>query len=273
MMSSQPIILCANQRSGTTALGQALESQKRVTSFAEIFMTSEYHVTEIPSNYFYWMSKYRKKNIGFYRRGEVTRYIGEYFDYLSKLSGTDYFLVDIKYDQWSYVVGESNNIFYPPVLLSYFINRGYPIVHLIRDNLFEQYLSIKYANAVGESHYRKGEYSDSKTDIGLYVDVEECNYFIGALSKNVNLFKEFLKGYNQSVELHYDECFLNNCVTNYAKEKLSSVIPDSEWMTKVETPLVKTPVDIMKKISNSKEVVSYFSNSDYHWMFENLSNI
>lgn len=271
-MKSKPIILCSNQRSGTGALGSALESQNRVKSFFEIFLTQSYHVEYVPSNYFYWLSNIKKSNIVFYGRGEVEKYVSEYFDYLSSLCDKEYFLVDIKYNQWSHIVGESNNVFYPPVLMGYFMRMGYPIIHLVRDNCFDQYVSTRYAEEIGYYHYRKDTDTSDPEPIKLTINIPDCEIFIETLRQNMNLFKQYMKCYDRSIELHYNYCFHDNCVTSHLKDRLHKLLRCEDWVFNIETPLRKTPVDILRCITNPGEVVSHFVESEYSWMFEGLTS-
>lgn len=260
-LKSVPIILCACQRSGTVALSEALSASGMMHNFYEVFHQNP---DRKDGNFFYWLENISPIKGSILRTGkEAEDLFLSFLAYLDSLHDKPFMLIDIKYNQWGNVASCARNIFYPPLLMQLFKRNGFPIIHLLRNNSFLNHVSLLYAHETGSWHYRK-EAPTSK-DVSLTVDPLACKHDVDSIEGYKEMFRRFLKPYPLKAEIFYEKTFDGKGLSDYAKSRLSHVLPESILDGAVLNTF-KSPFSAKDVVANKDELLEYFYNTEHEWM-------
>lgn len=265
-MKSKPIIICAFQRSGTTALTNLLAKSANITNFGEIFASGNINK---PQSFYYFLKINENLTKAYLIKpnfDNAKMVLKAYLSYLSSLSQTAFFLIDIKYDAWNSIATFSHLPTDEPFMLKFFKKQNIPIIHIVRKNTFKQYFSLQYGLIAKKWHYKKNEDTTTQKSINL-----EPNTTIQELEKIdsvTQLFTSFLK--NSSIELLYEDMFDENKLTNTTITKLQQIIKDDPVLV-TELPFIKTPVDPKEVISNKRQILDMAKNTKFEDMIREIT--
>jgi len=253
-------VICAQQRSGTTALGKALGRTSTIETYAEIFHDKS---GGDPRNYFEFL-KIDDSNLQYLRYpSQDNRKIlfGKYLNYLHNLGRKKHIVLDIKYNSWHNFDSIWHSPMAPPVLLDFFKSENVNIIHVQRRNLVSQYVSLAYSDASGKYFYTETDRNESDTSKSIYIDTKLLLNSLLVTQATQNLFRSFLRNYPNSLDLYYDEIYNGQRVASEATEKLRSIFhfEDSE----LTTDQIMTPRRPASAVSNREEVLAALAHTPF----------
>ncbi len=238
-----------------------------------------------------FQSKSRRKTQGHYL--ESLGYLG-YYDYLDKNSRSlpslgefignhqhveayerarkylgflnnheDFLLFDVKYNNFRIL----DPIFFysteSPVFLNVWMEKDQPIIHLIRDNVFSMYVSDKFMEVIGQSHYRENQEID-ETDIPrVRIDPNAAAQYMMLVKESEILFSDYLSNYKNKVELNYENDLVDDQLQEAARDRIGKLLKLEAGLEGKKSGLKKTPLEYQKKITNKKEIINYFTGSRF----------
>lgn len=261
-MNSKIIIICAQQRSGTTALQRTLGGTGIIEDCGEIFHNGEHEITK-PSNFYFFLSeKGFQKELLSGNVDDRIRVIGLYFDYLESLSNKKYCLIDIKYNSWDVVTSPWANRFNDPIIMEVAKRRGIPLLHMIRLDVFSQAFSLFYARESGKWHFHGDENAD---EIRFRLPAQKFKDAIEEIDFNVTQFRKYLNGYPKAVELIYERTYVGSHITEYGKSIIMHLIEEGDYgvLEKLYVPLKKSPIRPLDTIENVEEICKILRCTKY----------
>jgi hypothetical protein len=149
-------VICAAPRSGTTLLAEALERAYDLASPSEVFHEAHANPTvELAnvrhavqrSNFFRFRTNCIRERPELLSPDYAARQelFDTYLDHLRKVFEKDRFLIDVKYNSWHHLDGFWRFPTDPPGLIRLLRERKITVVHLVRENLFALYCSLRMA--------------------------------------------------------------------------------------------------------------------------------
>lgn len=258
---AEPIIICGQQRSGTTALQSALSRVDGVRNFGEIFQFHKPLIEGAPHNFYYYVNNVRGGWVAITSFAQAEEELKRYFDYLGQLADGSYFVADIKYNLWHHFAPGWLNSMGRPFMMEYFKKKQVPLIHVVRRDTFRQFVSQEFAGRAQKWHYTSG--SESAPEISHFdLNCGELAEHFEMVDGNVALFRKRLSGYSRAEELVYEELFDGTQLRPGAKAKLRRILPG--WVVdRAESHFVKPAVDQMAKIGNAGSVIDYFRHTKY----------
>lgn len=256
---SVAVAIIAAQRSGTHALGSVLLFNGFV-NYDEIYLYKQIPDTlqeKVSFRSFIERSEYHKRDLMFHQ-DFVNR---EYFKYLGRLDTKPHY-VDVKYNTLRRISAEYIELSDRPPILSQLIERGYRIIHLVRENALERFLSNKVAEATGQWHVRINDPDHAiKAPPSIQIDVEECVADIRRHLRSIEMVHEWLEGVPHVLPLVYERLFEGNGITAEAvadfAEKIDITITDPRYGLK------KPPRSTREVITNYDEVAEALTRHGY----------
>lgn len=219
------VIVLANQRSGTKALGSTLSTIKGVSYFGESFHDEE----SSEASFWNFFQKEFIANPSPLTEKYLETILDNYFYFLYK-KGENITFADIMYNNLNMISPMWRDINRETFILEYIKKRGINIIHLVRENLFECYLSIEIAKATAQFHSHTGDISiESKINVdknSMLDYVESKLYARKAVDASI------LK-YKNSARLSYEKCFSPDGFTQHCVDKLHDLldIPKNELIS------------------------------------------
>ncbi len=261
-LKSRPIVICSEQRSGTTALQRSFFSSGDVTNYSEIFHTADSEYKAL-GNFYHWSDS--QGSMKPFRGIEgVRKAFHKYLVFLSELSDKLYFIIDIKYNSWHHFNAGWYDSRSQPLMMTFIKELNIPILHVVRVNSFLKYLSAQYASASGVWHHDVS--SEVKADaLMVTLQPQAVKYKMESSKQSVENFRAHLVPYRYSEELIYEDMFDGIDLTAVAKEKISMLISE-EWVQKLQTSLKKNPVNPKDIVGNIPELVEAFRSTEFQWM-------
>lgn len=257
----KPIIICGQQRSGTTALQSALSRVDGVRNFGEIFQCHQPLMETAPHNFYYYVNNVRGGWVALSSMDQAEAELSKYLEYLEKLTPGRFFVADIKYNLWHHFAPGWLNAFGRPFMLEYFKKQKVPVLHVVRENLFRQYVSHEFAARTLKWHY--GQSKEAAPDIPLFdIDVKDLAEYFEMVEGNQILFRKRLEAYPHAVELTYETLFEGRRIGQSAERKLRRLLPG--WVLDgAESDFVKSSVDPVKWVRNGEAVIDHFRNTRF----------
>ena len=257
---SKPILICGQQRSGTTALQSALSHVDSVRNFGEIFQFSDYHINKTPHNFYYYLNNVHGHWKPLISVAQAEEEFRRYLDYLNSLTEATYYVVDIKYNFWHHFAPGWVNNMGRPFMLEFFKKLEAPVVHVVRRNTFRQYVSNEIAARTAKWHFSEGDASPPVEPFDI--DVRDLEDHFEMVDGNAALFRKRLRGYPHSVELCYENLFNGTTFTDEANRLLRQVLPG--WIVSAaESQFVKSKSQQMEWVRNGEAIIDYFRESSY----------
>ena len=251
---------------GTTVFHRSLYQTGDIDEFGEIFHNGNNEVTK-KSNYFYYIKNILKGSINYENEIDISTACTNFLDYILSLSDKEYVLIDVKYNSWHHFNHVWQDTFKKTILFTALENKNAIFIHMVRMNIFAQFISIKVANKTGKWHYKNND--DTKIeDFKIDLSPQEAFIFMENSSSNSYLFRKFLKNNKNSIELIYEHTYDQNGISDYAINKLEQYI-HKNILDKIYVPMKKTPMNLKEIVNNKTELIEFFSNKK----FENLVGI
>jgi len=272
MEATTPIILCAQQRSGTTVLQKALDASGKCENYGEVFHGGSFSTKRKSLiNFFNFKKRIILGNADYFFPSHENQkeIFVRYFNFLKSKSRLDFCLIDIKYNSWHHF----NPVWYStestPQLLIWIKQQRIPVIHIIRENLLHQYISSKVAEATGKFHYKKEEKSLGNKQI--YIDPKRCRAYIVNVNRDIKNYQRWFKGYQFYFEITYEEMIENNAFSKKI-EGIVEEITNGQLKKLPPPPLKKGTKDSIALIENIEEVKEILKGTPYYRFFHKGSH-
>ncbi len=258
---AKPIIIIGQQRSGTTALQSALSEADGVKNFGEIFQFHRPQIEDTPHNFYYYVNHVRGgwEAIASAEQAEVE--LSKYLSYLDELAPGSHYILDIKYNLWHHFSPGWFNTFGRPYMLEYFKKLKAPIIHVVRKNVFRQYVSNEFAARTQRWHYLN-ESTESPQIEPFDVDQEDLADYFEMVEGNEMIFRKRLKHYPYAVELTYEKLFDGRQLQDSAQAQLRRILPG--WvLEKAESRYIKPGIDPVDWVNNAEALMEAFRETRF----------
>ena len=256
----QPVIILAKQRSGTNFLRLLLNKTNQYADYNEIF----HPAGQINEHNFYnfrtrLLSKQPELSIPSYENNK--NLFSQYLKHLNKLTeGERNYIIDIKYNSlwnlntfWS----DRHDI---PMLLTIAKHLNVPIIHLIRENIFENYISTQRAMKTDE--WIANNNINKKDNIQLKIDTEHMVNELKNRSEEIQFINSSLHYGNASyVNIIYEKLTANGINEAYLKEKLKEIALDIPEIKQLSTKKIINNIENL--IINIDEVKQALQEHGY----------
>lgn len=204
------VFVVAKQRSGTNLLRKSLASTGAFYDVDEIFHNPG---NSQSGSHLYWNHFFREVE----KNSSVALPTATNQDYLldsffkneaEKIGGgaKQTILVDVKYNSTM-----NNNLLWHspldvPYLLKYIKKRGFRVVHLVRRNVFDSYLSAKVAAKNKIWHVSQSDEGRLGAPVKVYIPIAELVREMRIRKQEIHYFRQRLTGLEiEHLELYYDE--------------------------------------------------------------------
>ncbi len=265
-----PIILLAYQRSGTTVLQRTMGESDLVHNYGEVFLGPK--PAHIVKEYYDDWNLYAETNFFNFKKKKIAetpslhlpspenqeKLFGLYFNWLAEKTTKKYFLVDIKYHSWHHFNVFFQEIFHRPFLLRMLLKQPIKFIHLIRRNVFEQYVSWVYSKATRKWHYKRKETLRKKK---IIIDVRDCEERMQLSLDSSDMFDHWLTGAS-SLKIYYEDLFEDGL---FSKEILAQI--ENHIGEKLNVPIApalkKVISSVGEAVENREEVLRYFKTTPF----------
>ena len=173
-------------------------------------------------------------------------------------------ILDIKYYSWHHL----NPCFVlphdPPALIEFVREARWPVVHLVRENLFALHCSLKLSQKRGVWH-KSAEAEPDPDRPTLVVDVDACRVEMERLRSATDIFDGWFRGYGNMHHLTYERLFEGSHFSSAVEETFTTIFrepaakPFVPAMQKVTPPLNQV-------IENAAEVLRGLTGTPFHAM-------
>ncbi len=263
-----PIATCivlAAPRTGTTVLGQSVSEAWQTDFIGEIFHEQPEN-DFLHSNFF----QFRRALIGADPQLSIPNFANQrtifeaYCRHIHSITPSGASVLDIKYYSWHHL----NSCFVlphePPTLVEFVRHASWPVVHLVRENLFALYCSLKLSQERGIWHQGPGTASNV-SEPSLMIDVEACLRDMGRLRAATSIFNDWFDGYDNLHHLTYERLFSDGVFSLEVEETFTNIFNES--LTKPLVPAMKkvTP-PLHKVVRNIGEVLEGLIGTPFHAM-------
>lgn len=266
------LAILGTQRSGSTAIGRIAAQIPGFTYVGEIFHgvrgphddpRYEHYLTRPEYNFFTF-----KEDL--VRRFPQLVYPSDfnqcnlwtlYVERMATLSGNDTLVFDVKYNSLHHLNAVWQEHFHLPHLLKLLMERKTPIIHIIRKGVFEQAVSHLRALQDGTWHARVG--ASAPSDAPIYLSPHNLHDIMFHNERMTSQVRDWLRIYESSVELTYEDLFVQGTLTEAAKQILAKSF-GCDWGAIVPPDIVKmSRRPLRESIANAAEVLAYFEATDF----------
>lgn len=259
---SNPIFLCAQQRSGTTLIQKALQASNLCKNYGEVFHDKYLHFNKEHS-FFNYKKKLLSNNIKLcFPSVENQKFIfNKYTNFLKNEAGLPFHIIDIKYNSWHHFNPIWHNFETPPQLLSFVRKRTFKVIHIIRKNLLHQYISSIVSKETGLFHFKENaenSYENNKFEINL----EHCKRTIRSVERNIDTYKRYFSNYPFYKEIYYEDLIVDNKFSN----TINSIVAKftDGHLTDLGSPILKKGIqDPFALIKNIDELVNNLKKTHF----------
>jgi tetratricopeptide (TPR) repeat protein len=263
-----PIAACivlAAPRTGSTVLGQAVSEAWQADFLGEVFHDE-------PDHDFFGANFFQ------FRRGLVETapslsvptwknqrtILQEYCRHVGSISPSGSSILDVKYYSWHHL----NQCFVlphePPTLVDFVRETSWPIVHLVRNNLFALYCSLKLSQKRGVWH-NTSETEPVSGRPSLFVDVDACRVDLERLRSARRLFDGWFCGYQNIYHLTYERMFDGDRFSREVEEVFTKVFGEAP-VTALAPSMRKVTPPLCEVVENRAEVLLGLSGTPFHAM-------
>lgn len=261
--TSQPIVICAQQRSGTTVLQENFGQSPLVTNYSEVF----HNVEDIsPANYLLFrIEQYRQDPALSFPSEENQRILFDrYVDYLARKSETRFYVMDIKYNSWHHFDTVWHGLFNRPSLVGIIRELKTPVIHVIRRDVFKQYVSNRFADETRTWHHYASENTKPK-EIEIRIDTAQCQWAMEMSQRRTKQFRSWFHGHEKYIELTYEEMFKSGSFSDQTLSAINELV-GVDLAIPTKPVLKKVLGSVSKVISNSDELVQHFQGTQFEEM-------
>lgn len=254
------IVLSAPQRSGTTALQSALSSSPDIDTFFEIFHAEQFNV---PSNFFCFLKRHAWAQHLFItpKAENMETLFLRYLRYLSGLKSGRRLIIDVKDNSLHNLDAVWHEPGSPPFLVRLLQKYKIPVLRIQRRNIFLQVISTQLASHHKKYHFKHDE---EVPELKVTLKPDSIHRAIVARSKANARVDAYLAGIGRCCRLDYEDIFVDNRLAPEVLPALAGLFgAEVAEIAAYESPFQKINTDPLGRISNSDEVLSYFSSTPY----------
>jgi len=257
---SEPIIICAQQRSGTTLVVKALGETGKCTVYGEVFDPYYFHSKD-KSAFFDFKRDLLKEDLNLFfpsPKNQKTIF-DKYFHSLKKNATKPYHVVDIKYDSWHHFNPVWHCSEQPPILLNWIMALNIPVIHIIRKNLLYQYISSIVAEKTGKYHFKNNE-KGLEYYQRIKINPNHCKFMMHRVKRNIKKHQGWFHKYPYYYQIAYEDLTHNGVFTNKLNN-IVSTITKNEIIKLSDPPLKKGIKDPFEYIENKEQLFRVLKES------------
>lgn len=263
-MNKDLIVILARQRSGTGALGSVLDSHPDVVYVGEIFHPQ--NVDTDQNNYFYYLKNISSKYKAIGQVFNPYEIFSEYVNYLKSIVDCKKVVVDVKYRSMHHLNGPWHGILDTPKFLQFCLSENIPIIHLLRNNLLQTFVSGVLAEKNQQWHVSDKKFIKAHETI---LEIRKlCNYLVYTKAE-VEQVQKWIHGYKNKLVLEYAKTFQTDGVLDPNIGSLLSNFLNIEKFESLKPAFVKQVCGTMRDVIENFAIVEYaLRGTDFHWMCE-----
>lgn len=255
------VVLLAKQRSGTGALGSALDQHKNIKYFGEVFHHDAIHSSP---NYFWHLKKKMNDDVDYSLPGNLDRKFQDYFEYLHKIEQSSIQIVDVKYSSLHHFNGYWQAPAAAPRIFELLAKNEIPVIHLRRENTLKVHVSGLLAEKNKVWHARELDTINYNT---VRVDVNSLMNRLNVDSFQDNQIRSWVGRLKNVLTLEYDQTFSSEgTLTTDAVNEISSFLDVSDIDTLKPVFIKQVKKTISQTIENFDEVKGALLPTEYSWM-------
>jgi len=276
-------IILANARSGTLGLGTGIERIFGAKWIGEVFHSNNADPTVTISpdkpidqaismqpelNYFNYKQHVLKNNIELaYPSLENQRELFDgYIKHIAESIDNELAILDVKYSSWHHFNSYWMMPMQRPVMANFVRESGLDVVHIVRNNYFSQYCSMKVALHTGVWHLRENE---EHTIDSLQLDPADCENRMKSFSIARKSYMSAFANYDHHRVVNYEDIFRENKIAEEVIDLFSEIF-EKNPMGENLTPIRKTTPALREIIANKEEIIEYFSDTEFSEMVDEV---
>lgn len=254
-------IVVGQQRSGTTVFIWSLSKSPEIQTFGEVFHDA---ALDQKSNYFNFLRSFDcEPELKFLPAAEYRRTLfDEYMKRVFSLAGSQVPLLDVKYNSWHHLNTYWHNEEERSNLLQLVMERGYAVLHLYRRNVFEQALSMFYAQQRGAYHVRVAENEPEPPRMTVRVDCSWARDEMDRSLRNTARFRRFLEGYERVIEIPYEEMMDGDFISNAHGKRIAALLGVKAGPFG-PAPFRKATPPPREVVENAEELKRFFARTQF----------
>jgi len=258
---SKAIILCAQQRSGTTLLQAALQKDEKSKNYGEVFHNN-YQYAPNQFSFFHFRKDLivKNDNLCIPTKENQQLIFNQYFSYLQSNSNLDFHIIDIKYNSWHHFNPIWHNIEEMPYLLRLIKQMELPVIHIVRKNLLNQYISLRGAISTGKFHFGKNQ--NIKSPPKIKIDPRHCLMNMKIVDKNTNKYRGWLEDFPLKSEIFYEDMVIDDKFSDNLNSIIAKVT-ENKIEKLGDPPLKKRIRDPLELIQNKDELIESLKNTRF----------
>lgn len=258
----KPIFLISTQRSGTNLFRRAISQNEMFQEFSEPFAPR--------SDYGFWFLKTKliesNKDLVIPTPENQNYIFKEFLEYFSSHCTKEYYIIDIKYDSVEHFNSVWHNPCSRPNLFELIKKYNIPVIHLIRSNYLEVYISSLLASRtqVWVADASSNPTEDSPQENLIEVDLQELIQAVKNRENQVELFKSYVNSCPQCLNLFYEN-LLSEDGTELSKQVVQKIKKLLEFDNDFQTSVVtrKLAPSLSKLIKNYDQVAAVMRGLGY----------
>lgn len=253
------------QRTGTTLLRSILGTHPKIKTYGEVFLNRHVHMKEA---YYYFYQEHIKTHMNLIvpsieNNAKLFEAYLKYMESLSLKNDPEYIMFDCKYNflLGTLVPGEFN-YHSLPFLLMQFKSQNVKMIHLIRQNLLETYVSslLSVANQVWATTSL-----DRIKHRSTVVNTEDLVALLHRRKSEQNYFVSLLQNHGVLLVKYEGLIDKDNYVNNTVMQEISNHI-GMENLFEKKAELVKIAPPLNQSIENYDEVFSVLRGTEFESM-------
>ncbi len=246
-MAARLLCIIAGQRSGTTAVKNALEESGKFRNFSEIFHTED---NRDPHSFLDYARAGDLKIEDITTSEKVAALSRRYIDYLAANAEGRIPLIDVKHNQWGVLRAFWGYFHATPPFLTALKAKGAGFLFISRRNLTDQILSEEIAHAAGKWHNLT---ADDRPD-SFAVDIAKIEWRARRILHAEHLLYDAVADDPNVIFAEYEELFFSGGICPRVTTRLEAMFG---------LPLGKASTQaIVKNEADKRAIVSNYAQAD-----------
>lgn len=272
-------IILANARSGTLGLGTGIEKIFGAKWVGEVFHSNNadpsveispdrsinQKISMQPElNFFNYKRYLLEKDIELsYPSVENQKKIFDrYMDHVSTSIENKNVILDVKYSSWHHFNSYWMMPMQRPVMANFVRESDLDVFHILRNNYFSQYCSMKVALHTGVWHLRENE----EHTIGhLTLDPVDCENRMKSFEVARKSYLSAFANYDRHRVVNYEDIFKENKISQHVLDIFEEIF-DEEPQGENLTPIRKTTPPLREVVKNKEEIIEHFRDTEFSGM-------
>lgn len=250
-------VMIALQRSGTHALGSAIEQHPEITYAREVFHP-EYAQSKF--GYYNFLPQAIRQDAALALPANAQKRYQKFIEFIESRADKPLTLLDVKYASLHHFNGDWHPLSRRPQLLDFFAKQRIPILHLCRKNLVRVVASSLVAEKT--SIYRVKNAAEIP-DEQIRVDTREFLAKLNFLEVEKNFMSQYLRGYPQLITLEYAELFDENGLNSQTARLIEKFFGVSYFESYVPTYVKQAQRPLDETIANYDELAVALKRTPY----------